>query len=107
MPLLAVVPGLPLCLWLVFRGVAEVRRPGLSLAGEPQVLCALVAYAVGVWAFGYSLPTVALVAWMLLARAGMRWWTAALYGGASFALVRLLFDALRGDPPVGALIPLS
>jgi TctA family transporter len=107
MPLLAVVPGLPLCLWLLIRGIREIGAPGESLAGEPQVLLALLAYAVAVWAIGYSIPTAALVAWMLLARARMRWWTAALYGGVVFALVRLLFEFLRGDPPTGALIALS
>jgi len=107
MPLLAVVPGLPLCLWLVLRGLRERALPGTSLSGEPLVLGVLLAYAVAVWAIGYTVPTALLVAWMLLARARMRWWTAALYGGTVFAIILLLFDLLRGDPPTGALLPLS
>ena len=37
----------------------------------------------------------------------LRAWTAALYGAAVFAVVWFLFDTLRGDAPVGALIALS
>jgi TctA family transporter len=107
MPLLAVVPGLPLCGWLLFRGVRELGQAGLDLSGEPLVLAVLLVYAVAVWAVGYSVPTALLVAWMLLARARMRWWTAALYGGAVFVIVRLLFNLLRGDPPAGALLALT
>ncbi len=107
MPLLCVVPGLPLSAWLLLRGVRELGPKGADLSGEPQVLLVLLGYAVAVWAAGYSLPTAALVAWMLLVRARMRWWTAALYGVLVFALVRLLFELLRGDPPTGALLPLS
>jgi TctA family transporter len=107
MPALAILPGLPLALWLVVRGIREYENEFARDAGELTVLAVLIAYTVAVWAIGLSIPTVALLAYMLLYRARMRAWTAALYGAAVFAVVWLLFDTLRGDAPVGALIALS
>ena len=107
MPSLAVWPGLALSAWLVLRGLREYAPPGGEALAEPLYLGVLAAYAVSIWAVGFTLPTLALLAWMLLSRAGMRPWTGALYGGAVFALVWTLFHFMRGDPPTGALLPLS
>ena len=107
MPSLAIWPGLALSLWLVVRGVREYAPPGGEALVEPLHLAVLVAYAVAVWAAGFTLPTVALLAWMLLFRARMRPWAGALYGMAVFAAVWTLFHFMRGDPPTGALLPLS
>ena len=107
MPSLAILPGLPLALWLVFRGIREFEPDFARNAGELRILLALILYGIAVWAIGLSLPTLGLIAWMLLHRARMRWWTALLYGGVVFAVIRFLFDALRGDAPVGALLPIS
>lgn len=107
MPALAIVPGLSLALWLVFRGVREFRNDFSEDAGELSILVVLILYAVAVWAIGLSIPTALLIAWMLLMRARMRVWTALIYGGIVFAIVRILFDTLRGDAPVGALLSLS
>jgi len=107
MPALAILPGVPLTLWLVIRGWREHENEFSRDASELTILAVLIGYTVAVWALGLSIPTVALIAWMLLARARMRIWTALIYGGVVFAFVRLLFDLLRGDAPVGALLPLS
>ncbi len=107
MPALAIVPGLPLSLWLVFRGAREFRNDFARDGNELWILATLVLYAVAVWAIGLSIPTALLIAWMLLAKAGMRLWTSLVYGGAVFAIVWVLFDLLRGDRPVGAILALS
>ncbi|KZM49775.1 tripartite tricarboxylate transporter permease [Labrenzia sp. OB1] len=107
MPGLAILPGLPLALYLLVRGLRGYRNDFSRDANELWVLVALFVYAVAVWAFGLSIPTVALIAWMLLVKARMRIWTGLIYGTAVFAVIRLLFDLLRGDAPVGALIPFS
>ncbi|NNF24661.1 MAG: tripartite tricarboxylate transporter permease [Rhodobacteraceae bacterium] len=107
MPALAIVPGLPLVLWLLVRGVREYKNDFGRDASELWILVTLVAYALAVWAIGLSIPTILLIAWMLLARAKMRLWTSAIYGAAVFAVIRLLFELLRGDAPVGALLQLS
>lgn len=107
MPALAIVPGLPLALWLVFRGWREYQNDFDRDGSELWILATLVAYAVAVWAIGLSIPTALLIAWMLLARARMRVWTSAIYGAVVFGIVWLLFDLLRGDRPVGALFSLS
>ena len=107
MPSLAIWPGLALSAWLVVRGVREYAPPSGEALAEPLHLSVLVAYAVAVWAAGFTLPTLALLAWMLFFRAGMRPWAGALYGVAVFAAVWTLFHFMRGDPPSGALLPLS
>ena len=107
MPSLAIWPGLALSAWLVVRGVREYAPPTGEALAEPLHLFVLVAYAVAVWAAGFTLPTVALLAWMIFFRAGMRPWAGALYGVAVFAAVWTLFHFMRGDPPSGALLPLS
>lgn len=107
MPALAIVPGLPLVLWLLLRGAREFRNDFERDANELWVLFALVLYAVAVWAIGLSVPTLVLIAWMLVVKARMRIWTSLIYGALVFGLVQLLFELLRGDAPVGALLPLS
>jgi len=107
MPALAIVPGLPLVLWLLFRGFREYRNDFARDGGELWVLGVFLAYTVAVWAVGISVPTLILIVWMLLAQARMRWWTSLIYGAAVFAIVRLLFDLLRGDAPVGVLLAFS
>lgn len=107
MPALAIVPGLPLALWLVVRGFREYQNDFDRDGSELWILATLVAYAVAVWAIGLSIPTALLIAWMLLVRARMRIWTSVIYGAVVFGIVWLLFDLLRGDRPVGALLPLS
>jgi len=107
MPALAIVPGLPLALWLVVRGFREHRNELSQDAGELSILVVLVAYAVAVWAIGLSIPTLALIAWMLFFRARMRLWTSLLYGAVVFGIIRVLFDVLRGDAPVGVFLPIS
>ncbi|POF29435.1 tripartite tricarboxylate transporter permease [Roseibium marinum] len=107
MPALAILPGLPLALYLLVRGARDFRNDFSRDANELWVLAALFVYAMAVWAIGLSIPTVVLIAWMLLVKARMRIWTSLIYGVAVFAVIRLLFDLLRGDAPVGALIPFS
>jgi TctA family transporter len=107
MPGLAIFPGLPLATWLVIRGFREYRNDFGDDAEELRILGVLILYAILIWAFGFSLPTLALLAWMLLMRAGMRLWTAAIYGVVVFAVSHVLFNALRGDAPVGALLAIS
>ena len=106
MPSLAILPGLPLALWLLVRGIREFGPDARAETGETRILLVLAAYVVAVWLAGFSLPTVLLLGWMLVVRAGMRRWVALLYGAAVFATARLLFDLLRGDAPVGILLPL-
>ncbi len=107
MPALAIVPGVPLSLWLLFRGVWEYRNDFRRDGSELTILAALLAYTVGVWAIGLTLPTLLLLAWMLFVRARMGFWTGTIYGLVVFAVIRFLFELLRGDAPAGALLPLD
>jgi hypothetical protein len=107
MAALAVVPGLPLAAWLAVRGFREIDTRRMVPEGELPVLLVLLLYGAAIFAVGFTVPTVALLAWMLIARAKMRWWTAAIYGAIVLAAALFLFDMLRGDAPTGVLIPLS
>jgi putative tricarboxylic transport membrane protein len=108
MPSLALLPGLPLALWLLVRAIRDHRPPaGDAEFKEPAILFALIGYAVAIWAIGFSIPTVALLAWMLFARARMRLVPGLIYGAIVFAVVLLLFDILRGDAPTGVLTGFS
>lgn len=103
MPALALIPGTPLALWLVYRALQDYAPVRDEALDEAVILAVLIGYAVAIWALGFSLPTLALLAWMLWRRAGMRLVTGLLYGAVVFFIVRELFGMLRGDAPVGVL----
>lgn len=106
MPLLAIIPGLPLAAWLVIAGLRQL--PGATLAGfhEHRFLGWLLIYPVALWAFGWVIPTVLLLAWMLRICARMRAITTLIYGAIVYGAVALLFSLMRGTPPVGSLLNL-
>lgn len=103
MPSLALLPGLPLALWLLVRAVRNYSAAADSNFKEPMILIVLIGYAVALWAIGFTIATIALLCWMLFVRANMRPITGSIYGVVVFGLAWLLFDVLRGDAPVGAL----
>ncbi len=107
MPAPALLPGLPLALFLLYRAIRDDRRLRDPAFSEPVILVALVLYAAAIRVLGFTLPTVALLAWMLFARAGMRWWTGAIYGAAVLAVALALFAVLRGDAPTRVLTGLN
>jgi len=107
MPLLAVLPGLPLALWLLFRAVRNYQPPFERDYSEVVIILVLIGYAFAVWAVGLSIPTIALIFWMLLVKARMRLWSAVAYGAVIFLLTHWLFSTLRGDAPEGALLKLA
>jgi hypothetical protein len=108
MPSLALLPGLPLALWLLVRAIRERGRSATHTDySESVILLVLLAYATALWAIGFTISTAALLLWMLLVRARMRPVAGLAYGAVVFGIVWMLFDALRGDAPVGVLTGLS
>jgi putative tricarboxylic transport membrane protein len=104
MPSVAIFPGLALALWLSLRAV---RNPW---AAEPReavteavVLLGLAVYAAAIWAVGFALPTVVLLAVILFGAGRMRPVPGLLYGGVTLALAMGLFSLLRSGAPPGAL----
>jgi TctA family transporter len=104
MPLMAVIPGLPLALWLIIRGIKEWGPNNLEIRSEIGVLAILIVYAISVWAVGFIIPSIILIFWMLVFRGAMRLWTSLIYGGIIFIIIMYLFETLRGDAPTGALL---
>ena len=107
MPSLALLPGLPLALWLLYRAARDYAPGSEQDFKEPAILLVLIAYGIALWTIGFTISTVALLAWMLFVRAGMRPIPGTIYGAIVFAVAWLLFDLLRGDAPVGVLTGLS
>ncbi|HSM42607.1 MAG TPA: tripartite tricarboxylate transporter permease [Afifellaceae bacterium] len=108
LPTLAIVPGF---IFAVVVLAARLHR-GLSQDddrepfAEPAFMMVLVGYAVLVWAIGFDIATVGLLAWMLLYCARMRWIPALVYGGATFAAVHGLMILMKLEPPAGAVLNL-
>jgi len=106
LPGLAIYPGFVLSALLLVQSLRAL--PGAAWGGfqEHRFLPVLVLYPAAIWAFGYHLPTVALLAWILMAGAGMRWLGAGLYGGLVFALMLGMYWLMRADMPGGRLLNL-
>ena len=101
MPGLAIFPGIVLSAWLLLQAVRE--RSGASLKGfdEHRFVLWLLLYPVAVWAFGWVLPTAALIAWMLMVCGQMRPLGAAIYGAVVYAAIGGLFYLMGSEPPPG------
>ncbi len=106
LPGLAIYPGFVLSALLLIQSVRVL--PGARLDGftEHYFLPVLILYPAAIWAFGYGAPTIALIAWMLLLCAHMRWLSAVLYGGMVFGLMLGMYRMMRADMPTGRLLDL-
>lgn len=106
MPGLAIYPGLVLSLLLIWQAARALPGASLENFTEHRFLLVLFLYPFGVWALGYSLPTLALLAWMLLFCASLRPLGAVLYGGLVFTLIYWMYGVMRTDMPGGRLLSL-
>lgn len=107
MPALGIVPGLALSAWLVIRAGREIGDGSLAGFAEGSFMVTILVYPLMVWAIGFTVPTLALIAWMLFGCARARLLTGLLYGGAIYALMLGMFRIMRTDIPTGWLVPLS
>ena len=108
LPSLAIVPGFIFAVVVLaarlHRGLSREDDP--EAFAEPAFMMVLIGYAVLVWATGFDIATVGLLAWMLLYCARMRWISALVYGGATFAAVHGLMILMKLEPPAGAVLNL-
>jgi hypothetical protein len=65
---------------------------------------ALLAYAGLIWAVGFDIATVVLIAWMLFGCAKMRLVTGTVYGVAIFAAIHGLLVLMKLEAPTGVLL---
>ncbi|MEO1017745.1 MAG: tripartite tricarboxylate transporter permease [Pseudomonadota bacterium] len=110
LPALAIVPGLAFVVLAGWTDIRALRRDEAAGAGaltldEPLQLLTLVLYGPAVWVFGFDVATVALLAWILLARAHMRPLRAAVYGACILLAAHGLFELMRLKPLHGVLLP--
>lgn len=106
LPGLAIYPGFVLSAMLLVQAIRAVPGATWGDFNEYRLLPMLILYPIAIWAFGYYLPTIALLAWLLLAVARMRWKGALIYGGLTFAAILSLYWLMRSDPPMGRIIEL-
>ncbi|MDZ4136568.1 MAG: tripartite tricarboxylate transporter permease, partial [Paracoccaceae bacterium] len=106
MPGLAILPGLPLSAWLLFRAVRGLGGATMEGFTEHRFLWWMLAYPLALWAIGWVVPTVLLLVWMLIVCARMRRGSALVYGAVVYGAIALLFYLMRGTPPVGHLFNL-
>ncbi len=106
LPGLAIYPGFVLSAMLLIQSLRSLPGATWGDFREHRFLPVLILYPAAIWAFGYHLPTLALIGWMLVFCAGMRWLGAALYGGVVFALMLGMYRLMRSDMPGGRLLNL-
>lgn len=71
---------------------------------EPVFLFALIGYGILVWAIGFNIATVILLAWMLFYCARMKVVTGLAYGALIFAAIHGLMVLMKIQPPLGVLL---
>jgi hypothetical protein len=106
LPGLAIYPGFVLSAMLLIQALRTLRGAAWGDFHEHRLLPALILYPAAIWAFGYHLPTAALLAWILVAGAGMRWLGALLYGGLVMAAMLGMYRLMRADMPTGRILDL-
>jgi hypothetical protein len=108
LPSLAIIPGLAFSVVVLGARVrhfvrADEEPPPLPFT-EPRFLVALLAYAGLIWAVGFDIATVVLIAWMLFGCAKMRLVTGTVYGVAIFAAIHGLLVLMKLEAPTGVLL---
>jgi len=106
LPGLAIYPGFVLSALLLLQAVRALPGAKWGDFREHRFLPVLILFPAAIWAFGYHVPTLTLIAWMLVACAGMRWLGALIYGGLVFALILGMYRIMRADLPVGRILDL-
>jgi putative tricarboxylic transport membrane protein len=104
LPGLAIYPGFVLSVLLLIHSLRALPGAAWGNFREHRFLPVLILYPAAIWAFGYSIPTIALIAWMLVFCAGMRWVGALIYGGLVFGLILGMHRMMRADLPVGRIL---
>lgn len=106
LPGLAIYPGFVLSALLLIQSLRVLPGAAWGDFREHRFLPMLILYPAAIWAIGYSVPTLALIAWMLVFCAGMRWLGALIYGGLVFGLILGMYQLMRADLPVGRVLNL-
>ena len=106
LPGLAIYPGFVLSTLLLIQAVRALPGAVWGDFREHRFLPVLIMYPAAIWAFGYSLPTIALIGWMLVFCAGMRLLAALVYGALVFGLILGMYQMMRADLPVGQILNL-
>lgn len=108
LPLLAIIPGVALALFVLLREAMRLRRHRdlfhVEAVSDYPIIALLVGYAGGIGLVGFQIATAAFLVFVLTRLAGMRLLGAVLYGILLFVGINGLFTLMRISPPEGYLL---
>ena len=108
LPLLAILPGLALAIFVVVReGIRLTRNAGqfhFEAKADYPIIALLIGYALGIAVFGFQVATAVFLIFVLTRFAGLRLLGALAYAAILFLGINGLFSLMRIAPPEGYLI---
>lgn len=111
LPLLAIIPGLALAIFVFGRELWQLARHSevfrFDAPDEYGIIFGFIAYGAAIGLFGFNLATVGFLAWVLFSCAKMRPVTGAAYGAILLVAINGMFQLMRIAPPEGMLVSLS
>lgn len=111
LPLLAIIPGLALAIFVFGRELWQLARHSeafrFDATDEYGIIFGFIAYGAAIGLFGFNLATVGFLAWVLFSCAKMRPVTGAAYGAILLVAINGMFQLMRIAPPEGMLVSLS
>ncbi len=110
LPLLAIIPGLALAIFVFGRELWQLARHSeafrFDAPDEYGIIFGFIAYGAAIGLFGFNLATAGFLAWVLFSCAKMRPVTGAAYGAILLVAINGMFQLMRIAPPEGMLVSL-
>jgi len=111
LPLLAIVPGLALAIFILGRELwrlkTHVEEFRFDATDEYGVILGFVVYGIGIALLGFNIATIGFLAWVLFTCAKMRPITGFIYGVVLIIAINGIFHLMRVAPPDGLLMSSS
>lgn len=111
LPLLAIIPGLALAIFVFGRELWQLARHSevfrFDAPDEYGIIFGFIAYGAAIGLIGFNLATAGFLAWVLFSCAKMRPVTGAAYGAILLVAINGMFQLMRIAPPEGMLVSLS
>ncbi|HEX7073966.1 MAG TPA: tripartite tricarboxylate transporter permease [Hyphomicrobiaceae bacterium] len=111
LPLLAIVPGLALAIFILGRELwrlkTHVEEFRFDATDEYGVILGFVVYGIGIALLGFNIATIGFLGWVLFTCAKMRPITGFIYGVVLIIAINGIFHLMRVAPPDGLLMSSS
>ncbi len=111
LPLLAIVPGLALAIFILGRELwrlkTHVEEFRFDATDEYGVILGFIVYGIGIALLGFNIATIGFLGWVLFTCAKMRPITGFIYGVVLIIAINGIFHLMRIAPPDGLLVSSS